>query len=320
MRLACTTGTPMRSSPSMRKIGHLGAGGHGGAEGVGHRLEVSGAQAEALSRSSCMGMCRTPGGPLTASSSTARAILRGDAGRVLEGGADGVEVERRDDAAVALHLLGREGDGFVERLVGGDGEVLAALVLVHLEGVAAEEGAAAFVVQHRLAFVVAADVVEGEAGAELERVVVGPGDAEGLGHAEVFLLDRQHLRPEHVLQLPERAVAVAVGGGEEADAAEALDLGEHVVRVEGRGLEGDVAVLVQQQPAGAVQAEGRRGGEGDHVARAGGANGRWSIPRTSAAGRKCQPSCGRSLRVSVQTGQSGGGAKYFCQWPQLEQA
>jgi hypothetical protein len=45
-----------------------------------------------------------------------------------------------------------------------------------------------------------------------------------------------------------------------------------------------------------------------------------SIPRTSSAGRKCQPSCGRSLRVSVQTGQSGGGAKYFCQWPQLEQA
>jgi hypothetical protein len=57
------------------EVGHLGAGGHGGAEGVGHRLEVGGAQAEALSRKVCMGMCRTPGGPLTASSSTARAIF-----------------------------------------------------------------------------------------------------------------------------------------------------------------------------------------------------------------------------------------------------
>jgi hypothetical protein len=146
-----------------------------------------------------------------------------------------------------------------------DGGAVSCLVLVDLEGIAAEQDAPPRVVQHRLPLVMPADMVQHEAGCQLQRLVIGPGNAEGLGQPQVLLLDRQDLRPEHVLQLPQRAVAMDVRGGEEADAAQPLDLGEHLVGVEGRRLEGDVALRVQQQPARAVQPERRRDGEGDHV-------------------------------------------------------
>jgi hypothetical protein len=154
----------------------------------------------------------------------------------------------------------------------------------------------------------AADRNQRAAGRDLDALVIGEGYVKGLGQLEVVCMDRDQLGREDPLKLPKRAIAMDVTGSEVPDPAQARDPLQHPARVIRSGFEGDVPAVAHDQPAGAGQPSAGLVVNATGRARLRGPRRRGSAA-TSASVRKCQPSAGRSLRTSVQTGQSGGGAK-----------
>ena len=158
---------------------------HGRAEGVRH-LRASAARSALFIARSSFAVRPSGCGARRAARAAGRPARRARSSRVTPGACSkGVQTVSKssgsDHLAVAADFGRRQRDGFVEGLVGGDGEAVAGLVLVHLEGIAAEQDAPA----HRRAAPLGlrSGRRHGAASgrAQLQRVVVGPGDAEGLG-------------------------------------------------------------------------------------------------------------------------------------------
>ena len=188
--------------------------------------------------------------------------------------------------------------------MGGQPRRAAGVVQTRLEHVAAEQDAATLVVQHRVAVEVAAGAWGTRPGMSSWR--------SSSGHVTRNVLVRPDPTPIARISGPNASCSWNSAPypwtwqAARREPAPAPELGEGLVGVEARGLPADLALVGREHPAAGAEADRRRAGEAGDRGPDRGPPGQ-PARATSSRDRNPQPSSGRSLRVSVHTGQSAAG-------------